>query len=402
MADARALSLPSLGILAAAMLLPVTLPVAGLRGLVQDRFDVSELQTSLFMVVNMVAAVIAAPLAGAFADRHGRQRSAIVAALALDGLLFLALSLDQPFESFLALRFLEGAVHISALSWLFSLAAGRGEHDPARGRRMGLLGGGLTLGVALGAPIGGVLAREDSLLPLRVGAGVLFAAALLAHFTLPAGAAARRDHDWRAVLRAPGGAATWLVPLSFAFVDRFTVGFFTTTFPLHLKRTFDAPPDRIGLQLALFLLPFALLSYPFGRLAESRSVIALVCGGSLIYGALCASLGAWSLERLPILMLSLGISSAVMFAPSIALAAQLAPAGHRGAMLGAFHGAGSLGFILGPLIGATVSQWVGESHGSRAGYSAAFAVAGASQVICVAACLPSLLRLRREGRLRKT
>ena len=52
-----------LGLLAFLILIPVTLPVPVLRGLVQERFGVSELLTSLFMSVNMVGAVIAAPLA---------------------------------------------------------------------------------------------------------------------------------------------------------------------------------------------------------------------------------------------------------------------------------------------------------------------------------------------------
>ena len=61
-----------LGVLAVMILLPVTLPVTVLRGLVQERFGVSEFLTSLFMSINMLGAVIAAPLAGALADRVGR------------------------------------------------------------------------------------------------------------------------------------------------------------------------------------------------------------------------------------------------------------------------------------------------------------------------------------------
>ncbi|MFP8876406.1 MAG: MFS transporter, partial [Myxococcota bacterium] len=68
-----------LGVLAVMILLPVTLPVTVLRGLVQERFGVSEFLTSLFMSVNMLGAVIAAPLAGALADRVGRRRELIVA-----------------------------------------------------------------------------------------------------------------------------------------------------------------------------------------------------------------------------------------------------------------------------------------------------------------------------------
>ena len=60
--------------LAALTMLPVTLPVPVLRGLVQERFEVSDLLTSLFMSVNMIGAVLAAPIAGAIADKFGRRR----------------------------------------------------------------------------------------------------------------------------------------------------------------------------------------------------------------------------------------------------------------------------------------------------------------------------------------
>ena len=44
------------------------------------------------------------------------------------------------------------------------------------------------------------------------------------------------------------------------------------------------PAQRIGLLIAIFMLPFALLSYPFGRLAERHSRVAMVAGGSFVYG----------------------------------------------------------------------------------------------------------------------
>ena len=65
--------------------------------------------------------------------------------------------------------------------------------------------------------------------------------------------------------------------------------------------------------------------------------------------------------------------------------------------LGAFNTAGSLGFILGPLTGGLVSEVVRASHGPAAGYQAAFAVAGVSELLCAALALPFLLKLRAAG-----
>ena len=96
----------------------------------------------------------------------------------------------------------------------------------------------------------------------------------------------------------------------------------------------------------------------------------------------------------------LGIASAVMFVPSLVLATDAAPREIRGSVLGAFNAAGSLGFIVGPLTGGFVSQSVAQRASWEAGYQAAFAVAGLSEILCVAVTLPFLLRLIRLGRTR--
>ena len=57
--------LAPLALLAFWIMAPVTIPVPVLRELVYDRFAVSELQASLFMSINMVGALVTAPLAGA-------------------------------------------------------------------------------------------------------------------------------------------------------------------------------------------------------------------------------------------------------------------------------------------------------------------------------------------------
>ena len=72
------------GIVAVLMLIPVTLPVPVLRELVHERFQVSEFLTSLFMSINMVGAVLAAPLMGTLADRWGQRKRMVLWALALD------------------------------------------------------------------------------------------------------------------------------------------------------------------------------------------------------------------------------------------------------------------------------------------------------------------------------
>jgi MFS family permease len=387
-----------LGLLAFLMLMPVTLPVTVLRGLVYDRFAVSELLASLFMSINMIGAVVAAPLAGALADRRGRRADLIVAALLADALLLHALTWPVPFAAFMAIRLLEGCAHIVALSLLLSLAShARGEAE--RGRVMGLTGGGITLGVAFGAPIGGALGGTDPLAPLHAASAVVTLAAVVAWFGLEEsrGAAADRP-SLRRILAALRENRLLLAPLAFAFADRFTVGFYTTTFSFFLSRIHGLPPTRIGFLIAAFMLPFALLSYPFGRLSERTSRVAMISAGSLVYGVLTASVAWCPVDALPALMVGLGVASAVMFVPSLLITSDTAPAAIRTTAMGAFNAAGSAGFIVGPVTGGLVSQWVAAEAGWEAGYRAAFAVAGASEILCVGLGLPYLIRLVREGR----
>lgn len=383
-----------LGLLAFLMLVPVTLPVTVLRGLVQERFAVGELGTSLFMSINMIGAAIAAPLAGAFADRIGRRRNWVLIALAADSLLLLGLQLPIPFWAFMGLRFLEGAAHIVALSLLLGIAS-QARAEPERGRVMGLTGAGLTLGVALGAPIGGYLGSDDPLLPLRAGSAIVALAGLVAWWGLeetPQGEERPSLADVIATLRKH---PLLFAPLAFAFADRFTVGFYTTTFSLFLSRIHDFDPPRIGIHIAYFMLPFALLSYPFGKLSERTSRVAMMCSGSVLYGLLTISVGFCPPVALPGLMVGLGVASAVMFVPSMLITTDAAPPAVRTTALGAFNAAGSLGFIAGPAIGGIVSSHVASNGDWLSGYRAAFAVAGVSELACVAIALPFLARLVR-------
>lgn len=380
-------------LLAFLILVPVTLPVAGLRDLVQAHFEVSDTATSLFMVVNMVSAFFFAPVAGALVDRWGGRRICIVVALVVDGLAFLLLARERTsFPTFLALRAVEGMAHIAALSILMAVAA---DHlsELRRGRGMGLVAAALTFGVAVGAPLGAVLGRDDPWRPLQAASWIALATALLAALTVQEAPTRRKRSTWAELVQAISKSRAMVVPLLYAFVDRFTVGFFTTTFPLYMRNEVGVDRTRIGLLLALFLVPFSLLSYPSGRLSTRVSPARMVAVGSLVYGVLVASLGGWSADGLVLLMPLLGIFAAVMYVPSLLLLIEVGSANARATCMAAFHAAGSLGFVLGPIVGGLI---VDASSDRRAGYAAAFVVAGASQVLCVLVTLPALRRLGRS------
>jgi MFS family permease len=368
---------------------PVTLPVAVLRELVGDRFAVSEFATSAFMSINMIGALGMAPIAGALVDRWGRKRPLLVGALVVDAVCFWGLAADLPFAAFMAIRFAEGCAHITALSVLLMLAS-NALPDAQRGRAMGAVGGSMMLGVALGAPLGGMLGNTSVMLPLQVGGVLALAAAVLAAVTVQETETVETRPGLSEIRGMLGSHPRLMIPLAFAFADRFTVGFFTTTFSLYAGRIHGAEPTQIGLLITVFMLPFAILSYPFGRLAERTSIALLMCGGSLLYGVGAAAVGFTSPPALYALMFGIGVTAAVMFVPSMIMTTQFAPAAIRATALGAFNGAGSLGFIVGPIAGGAISQTVAGDADWITGYRAAFIAAGAAEWLCVAIAVPFL------------
>lgn len=364
-----------LGLVTFLLMLPETLPVPVLRGLVRERFGVSDALATLFLSCNQLGALLAVPLLALLAARFGRRRELALAATLLDAALMQALAHPLDYPTFLLLRTAEGAAHIAALTLLMGLAAdAAGER---RGRTLGCIGAGLTLGVALGAALGGRIGREDPLLTLHTGSLVLLGAAALALWALPANTPTVSHRRFAAVLAAVRGEPRLRAPLLLAFVDRFTVGFFTAGFPLFLRGVHEVDGAHIGMLLASFLLPFALLSYPAGRLAERWSRRHLVAFGSLLYGLGVVLVGMVPVPSMWVLMPYLGVTSAVMFVPTLLWLLERAPQIDRTTAMAAFHGAGALGFLLGPLCCGALVALGGEG---TAGYALAFAVAGAAEV----------------------
>jgi MFS family permease len=256
----------------------------------------------------------------------------------------------------------------------------------------------MMLGIAIGAPLGGVLAMRSVVTPLEVGGVLLLGAAMLASIAAREVDRSEQRPGLAAIVGALRERPAILLPLAFAFADRFTVGFFTTTFSLYLRRIHDMTPPQIGFSIAIFMIPFALLSVPFGLLADRRSPVAMLCIGSVLYGIGTAAVGFTAPPALFGLMFAIGVAAAVMFVPSMLMTTRMVPDEVRATALGAFNAAGSLGFVLGPITGGAVSQAVAANSSWLEGYRAAFVTAGASEILCVMAALVFLARQRRSRR----
>ncbi|MGF1548636.1 MAG: MFS transporter [Thiotrichales bacterium] len=364
------------------LMLPVTGMVPVLPDFTAQRFPgLGQFASHLFMSINMFGALFGAPAAGLLSDRLGRRKGLAVAALALNGLVLLGLAYAylnaQRYGVLLALRFFEGFAHMSALSLLMALGADLAAKG-GLGARMGAVGAAISLGVAAGAPLGGWVGGIDPLwVPL--GGGMLsLALALIGWVALRESDHERPRLSLDEIVRTLRERHQLLIPLAFSFVDRLTVGFIVSTLSLYLGLVIGFDPRQIGLAMAAFLIPFSLLTYPAGHLSRHWDPLRMMVAGSILYGVFLAVLGLLPGSRIVLAMAVGGVIAALMYAPSLVLAARYGGLDCRASALAAFNMAGSLGFATGPLLSsgllAAFGLWLSQP------YPAVFIAIGAIEV----------------------
>lgn len=377
------------------LMLPVTAMVPVLRELTAGRYPgLGEFDQHLFMSANMLGALLFVPLAGLLSDWWRRRKIIIVAALAVNALSLLMLTLDWPYGLYLGWRFVEGCAHITSLSLLMALAV---DHARERGMGavMGLVGAALGLGVASGAPLGGLIGQHGAEGVLQAGFWLLLALTLLAALLLRDGPVRHGSTSLGALLRALPENRRLLLPYTFAFVDRLTVGFIVSTLSLYLSSIVGLEAVAIGLVMALFLVPFSLLTYPAGLLSRHWNPLLMMLAGSAAYGVTLTAIGFAVPAMIPWLMFAGGVVASLMYAPSLVLVAELSRPEHKALAMSGFNFAGSLGFVLGPLTGGALVTLFGTAK--LPAYPMAFLVVGGLEVLCALLFLPLALRWRRAG-----
>lgn len=374
-------------------LIPVTLLVPGLRELVQVQHGGSTSAAHAFMTINMLSGIIAVPIVMRWQRRVGSVRIWVSSLLALDAVVFLSMRAAPTLTTLFALRALDGALHLPAIT-LLMVAANR-RAGPRRGASLGLLGSSLMIGVAIGSPLGGKLVDRSPSLVYLVGAIVFVLASLIAlGISLPRAEQTRtpsRRYTWNMSIRL-----AW-VPLSYAFMDRFVIGVFVSTFTLFLGDVHHATGAQRGLLMALFLVPFALLCWPAGRLADRIGWYRPLVISNVLFGAVFAMYARVPFTALPWLMVLSGVLSALMFAPNLLLTSEVAQRAGDG-IFGAFQIAGSVGFLIGPALGGVLVSALRDARGA-VDYDRIFLMVGALEGVLALASALALGRLLRRREL---
>ena len=349
----------------------LTLVVAGLKEFMLDELGGTLTDATLFFSVETLAYILFAPIWGLASDRIGRRKPFVVGGFALTAAVYALYRVVQSIPLVLALRFVQGA--FAVMGWSLVMAHLLDHPDRSRaGRYMGLMGASLIFGVALGAPVGGYLTRWYGARAPLTAAALLFALLALSALLLPERAVSRSQARLPQILAALRSRPRLALPMLFHFVDRLAVGLFVVVFPLYLDELGASDAAVRGLYLSLFLLPFALLQYFTGKLAERIGPYPPLLAGSLLYGLVLSTVGYSGLYLLWPVMIGLGICAALMFPPAILLTRQLSDPSTRGSAMGGFNLAGSLGFAIGPLLGA----WAYVARG----FGFAFALCGAFEI----------------------
>jgi MFS family permease len=369
-------------------MVPVTIVAPLLHELLVRRLHASPLSAHLFMSVNMVAGMAAAPLVIRLSRLTGGPARWLVGALALDGAAFWMMGQCVTVTSLMVWRAVEGAAHLSAVT-LLMVGANR-LAGPRRGAVMGLMGTALTLGVGLGAPLGGLVGTLDAALAFPMGAGIAFLAALAC---TPLALRKEGPPPAAAALAAPAiPSLVRAVPLALGFSDRFCGGVFVSSFMLYASDSLGFPPAARGMLMMLFMVPFALSCCPAGMLTDRIGRTGPLVLGAAAFGVAFGLYGFCPGSALPWLMLVSGLLSAVKFAPTLALCGDVARGTNRDGMFAAFNVAGSLGFLTGPIVGGLLAQWSLGRWGA-VNYAAIFMVPGALEVLVALGAWTLLRRL---------
>ncbi|MFO7833421.1 MAG: MFS transporter [Halohasta sp.] len=353
-----------------------------------------------FLVAEYGAFVSFAVVWGAASDALGRRAPLVVAGAIGGAASYLLLAslpaLGVGFGGVLVVRVLGGAFTIGAFSlgitMLMDLAGGNG-------RNMGAAGIAIGLGAALGSVAGGQLAALSPFGPVYAGAAVLAAAGLVAAtvdetVTDETVAESASPADAR---RGLGAAVETLrarpalgVPFAFGFVDRLTAGFFSLVGVFYFGDVFGLDAAGVGIALALFFLPFALLQYPLGSLSDRIGRFVPIVAGSVGYGLTIIAVGlAPTVEVAMGLMVLVGVAGAFVAPATMAVVTDLVDPAERGVAMGGFNVFGSLGFLAGFLIGGVV--------GASTDYLTAFLVVGGLEIAIALLAFPAVRRLATGG-----
>ncbi|WP_299266223.1 MFS transporter [Halorientalis sp.] len=330
------------------------------------------------------------PFTGRLSDRTGRRRVFVLFGLVLIAAASFAYSLASTYWHLVGLRILQGVAGAFIIPTTVALVndlAAEGN----RGGNMGTYNTFRLVGFGVG-PIagGGVIAAGPYSLSLPLVAGTVSMTGFEAAFYLAASTATLSFVLVLFLIRDPDvdtDGATQSDPKGIAVFDRTGDRLLDPVFALGVVSFFMAVgiavfatlgevvnaelgqgPEMFGLQFAAFILAQILLQVPIGRATDfyGRKLFIVVgtvllvpttlAQGLILDGTLLSSILSRSWFMFVARFLQ-GVAGAMVFAPALALAGDIARDGESGSTLSVLTMAFGLGVAVGPLLSGILVRW---------------------------------------------
>jgi MFS family permease len=330
------------------------------------------------------------PFTGRLSDRTGRRKVFVLFGLVLIAAASFAYSLASVYWHLVALRVLQGVAGAFIIPTTVALVNDLAE-EGNRGGNMGTYNTFRLVGFGVGpVAAGGVVAAGPYSVPLPSATGRLSVTGFDAAFYLAASTATLAFILVLFLIRDPDvdtDAVTESESKGVAVFDQTGDQLFDPVFALGVVSFFMAVgiavfatlgeivnaelgqgPEMFGLQFAAFILAQVLLQVPVGRATDfyGRKVFILVGVVLLVPTTLVQGLipdttllsgvisGSWFMFLARFLQ---GVAGAMVFAPALALAGDIAREGESGSTLSVLTMAFGLGVAVGPLLSGILVAW---------------------------------------------
>jgi len=266
-------SVPLIMTLGNSMLIPI-LPV------MEEKLDISKLQSSYIITVYSVVAIICIPIAGYLSDRYGRKK-VMVPALILTGIGGLiaglaAWKMDSAFVVILIGRILQGIGASGAMPIVFPLVGDMFRRDDEASTTLGIIETSNTVGKVLSPILGSALTAVVWFLPffsipVFCAISVLMIIFLIKDKGNDDGEPMPFKEYWQLIKDVFREHKRWLIAI---FIIGAILMFILFGFLFYLSSIledkFDFDGIKKGLLLAIPLLALSIASYVTGKKIESR------------------------------------------------------------------------------------------------------------------------------------
>ncbi len=311
----------------------------------------------------------AQPFTGRLSDRTARRKVYILFGLAVLAVTSFAYALVESYEALLVVRALQGLGGAFVIPTTIALVNDLARSDAERGGNFGVFNTFRLIGFGFGPIVAGLVVQAGpyslpfgaSLSGFNAAFGVAVLGALVS-FTLvmvlvnepPIARADATDEVAIAIFEADPGAGRLFDPIFVLGLSTFFMAisialFATLQGPINTR--LGQGPTWFGVQFAAVVIANIALQVPIGRAADRIGRKPFLVGGMAL---LVPSVLAQGLVTSPWTMLLVrlvhGISVAMVFAPSLAIAGDLAQEGHSGTTLSVLTMAFGYGTAGGPLL----------------------------------------------------